>query len=144
MFAGGLDPQNGVPLIRKLAGCPICQDTSAHTFDLESISGQNTDEFVMCPNTKLLVALRQIAPDMVMEDVCEKFRVEESKLMLKQSRDHLLGDGSFGVVYRATYNGKPVAAKVISHLFFKIAVSGSVVEIVLPSTLDSLETQCAF
>lgn len=147
LFADGLDPQNGVPLIKKQAGCLVCQDASAHTFDLGTICGQNTEEFVMCPNTKLLVSLRQIAPDIVMEDVCEKYRVEESKLILKQSRDHLLGDGSFGVVYRATYNGKPVAAKVISHLFLKQQLQGVWSKLYccdLDGTLDSLETQHAF
>lgn len=108
----GLDPQNGVPLIKIQAECPVCQDANAHTFDLEPISRKNTEEYVMCPNTKLLVSLRQIAPDIVMEDVAEHLRIEEGKLMLKISRSALLGDGAFGAVYRASYNMKPVAAKV--------------------------------
>ena len=112
MLAGGLDPQNGVPLIKIQAECPVCQDANAHTFDLEPISRKNTEEYVMCPNTKLLVSLRQIAPDIVMEDVAEHLRIEEGKLMLKISRSALLGDGAFGAVYRASYNMKPVAAKV--------------------------------
>ena len=66
----------------------------------------------MCPNTKLLVDMRQIAPDVVMEDVGEQFRIEDSKLLLDIARSSKLGDGAFGAVYRASYDGKSVAAKV--------------------------------
>ena len=107
-----MDPQDGQPLVKKQAECPVCQGEKAHTFDLKSISQTDTEEFVMCPNTKLLVALRHIAPDVVMEDVGEQYRIDESKLVLKISHVSLLGDGGFGAVYRASYDGKPVAAKV--------------------------------
>ena len=109
--SGGVDPQ-GLPLVKKQAGCPECHGDKAHTFDLQSLSQTNTEEYIMCPNTKLLVAVRQIAPDVIMEDVGEQFRIEESKLVLNLSRASLLGDGSFGAVYRAVYDGKSVAAKV--------------------------------
>lgn len=108
----GLDPQDGLPLVRKEAECPVCLHDKAHTFSLESISQTTTDEFIMCPNTKLLVAMRQIAPDVVMEDVGDQFRIDESKLVVNISRSSLLGDGAFGAVYRASYDGKVVAAKV--------------------------------
>ena len=56
--------------------------------------------------------MRQIAPDVVMEDVGDQFRIDESKLVVNISRSSLLGDGAFGAVYRASYDGKVVAAKV--------------------------------
>ena len=120
-----MDPQDGQPLVKKQAGCPVCQGDKAHTFDLKSISQTDTEEFVMCPNTKLLVALRHIAPDVVMEDVGEQFRIEESKLILKISHGSLLGDGGFGAVYRASYDGKPVAAKVCECWRFSVSQSVS-------------------
>lgn len=107
-----MDPQEGLPLVRKQAACPVCNGDNAHTFDLDCIAKASANEYIMCPNTKLLVSLRQIAPDVVMEDVGEHFRIEESKLVLNINRASLLGDGAFGAVYRALYHGKSVAAKV--------------------------------
>ena len=112
ILSGGVDPQDGRPLVRKEALCPFCQGDKAHAFSLESISQSTADEYVMCPNTKLLVDMRQIAPDVVMEDVGEQFRIEDSKLVLDIARSSKLGDGAFGAVYRALYDGKSVAAKV--------------------------------
>ena len=109
---GGVDPQEGVPLVRKQAVCPVCKGDDGHAFALDTIAKSSANEYVMCPNTKLLVALRQIAPDVIMEDVGEQFRIDESKLVLNMTRTSLLGDGSYGAVYRACYNGKSVAAKV--------------------------------
>lgn len=106
-----LDPE-GSPLVKKQAECPVCKGEKAHTFSLNAIAQASENEYVMCPNTKLLVALRQIAPDVVMEDVGDQYRIDGSKLELDIKRARLLGDGAFGHVYRARYNGKPVAAKV--------------------------------
>ena len=107
-----MSPHEGLPLVKKQAVCPVCKGEDAHTFALDAIAKAWENEYVMCPNTKLLVSLRQIAPDVVMEDVGEQFRIEESKLDLNTKRNWLLGDGAFGRVYRARYNGKSVAAKV--------------------------------
>ena len=69
-------------------------------------------DWITCPNTTRLVSLRQIAPDVVMGDLEEEFRIEENKLILETTRANILGDGSYGAVYRAKYDGKTVAAKV--------------------------------
>ena len=112
LYLGGVDPEEGLPLVKKQAVCPVCKGDDAHTFALDTLAKESANEYVMCPNTKLLVALRQIAPDVIMEDVGEQFRIDESKLVLNMTRTSLLGDGGYGAVYRACYNGKSVAAKV--------------------------------
>ena len=109
---GGVDPQEGLPLVKKQAVCPVCKGEDAHAFALDTIARVSDTGYIMCPNTKLLVSLRQIAPDVVLEDVGEQFKIEESKLVLSTTRTSLLGDGSYGAVYRALYDGKSVAAKV--------------------------------
>lgn len=106
-----MDPE-GSPLVQKEAVCPVCKGEKAHEFSLNAIAQASENEYVMCPNTKLLVALGQIAPDVVMEDIGDQYRIDGSKLELDIKRARLLGDGAFGNVYRARFNGKPVAAKV--------------------------------
>ena len=124
---GGVDPQEGLPLVKKQAVCPVCKGEDAHAFTLDVIVKASDNEYIMCPNTKLLVSLRQIAPDVVMEDVGEQFRIEERKLVLNTTRTSLLGDGSYGAVYRALYDGKSVAAKVCDCGAFNFAtLSGKI------------------
>ena len=122
---GGVDPQEGLPLVKKQAVCPVCKGEDTHTFALDTIARASDNEYIMCPNTKLLVSLRQIAPDVVLEDVGEQFKIEESKLVLDTTRTSLLGDGSYGAVYRALYDGKSVAAKVCDCAAFNfVTISG--------------------
>ena len=114
---GGVDPQEGLPLVKKQAMCPVCKGEDSHAFTLDTIAMASDNEYIMCPNTKLLVSLGQIAPDVLLKDVGEQFRIEESKLVLNTTRTSLLGDGSYGAVYRALYDGKSVAAKVCDCCF---------------------------
>lgn len=114
---GGVDPQEGLPLVKKQAVCPVCKGEDTHAFALDTIARKSDNGYTMCPNTKLLVSLGQIAPDVVLEDIGEQFRIEESKLVLNTARASLLGDGSYGAVYRALYDGKSVAAKVCDCCF---------------------------
>ena len=123
LCVGGVDPQEGLPLVKKEAVCPVCRGEDVHAFALDAIAKAIDNEYIMCPNTKLLVSLRQIAPDVVMEDVGEQFRIEESKLVLNTTRASLLGDGSYGAVYRACYDGKSVAAKVCESINYSIYVN---------------------
>ena len=114
---GGVDPQEGLPLVKKQAMCPVCKGEDSHAFALDALTMASDNGFIMCPNTKLLVSLDQIAPDVLLKDVGEQFRIEESKLVLNTTRTSLLGDGSYGAVYRALYDGKSVAAKVCDCCF---------------------------
>ena len=122
-----MDPQEGLPLVKKQAVCPVCKGEDTHAFALDTIARASDNEYIMCPNTKLLVSLRQIAPDVVLEDVGEQFRIEDSKLVLNTARTSLLGDGSYGAVYRALYDGKSVAAKVCDGAAFNnVTLSGKI------------------
>lgn len=51
-------------------------------------------------------------PDIFMSHVDQRYFIEEKELEYEQTVETLLGEGSFGRVYRAKYKDRFVAAKV--------------------------------
>nr|XP_004611372.1 unnamed protein product [Sorex araneus] len=63
---------------------------------------------------KLTIPISQIAPDLILADLPRNIMLNNDELEFEQAPEYLLGDGSFGSVYRATYEGEEVAVKIFN------------------------------
>ncbi|XP_036108106.1 leucine-rich repeat serine/threonine-protein kinase 2 isoform X1 [Molossus molossus] len=63
---------------------------------------------------RVTIPISQIAPDLILADLPRNIMLNSDKLEFKQAPEFLLGDGSFGSVYRATYEGEEVAVKIFN------------------------------
>lgn len=59
-----------------------------------------------------LIPLEQLAPDLRLAHVDQRYIIDESDLVIEEVPGSILGEGSFGIVYRAKYKNKNVAVKV--------------------------------
>ncbi|PAA77610.1 hypothetical protein BOX15_Mlig015348g2 [Macrostomum lignano] len=91
-----------------------------HTFSFDDIVNEaGIAEAIRCPRFAEtghpeLVPLSSLAPDVTLSDLAARLQLDSNRLELVQTQDHLLGQGSFGSVYRAEYNGGPCAVKIFS------------------------------
>ncbi|XP_073079894.1 leucine-rich repeat serine/threonine-protein kinase 2 isoform X2 [Manis javanica] len=63
---------------------------------------------------RLTVPISQIAPDLILADLPRNIMLNDDELEFEQAPEFLLGDGSFGSVYRAAYEGEEVAVKIFN------------------------------
>ncbi|XP_017652783.2 leucine-rich repeat serine/threonine-protein kinase 2 isoform X2 [Nannospalax galili] len=63
---------------------------------------------------RLTIPISQIAPDLILADLPRTIMLNNDELEFEQTPEFLLGDGSFGSVYRATYEGEEVAVKIFN------------------------------
>ncbi|XP_059791631.1 leucine-rich repeat serine/threonine-protein kinase 2 isoform X2 [Balaenoptera ricei] len=63
---------------------------------------------------RLTIPISQIAPDLILADLPRNIMLNNDELEFEQAPEFLLGDGSFGSVYRATYEGEEVAVKIFN------------------------------
>ncbi|XP_007941343.1 leucine-rich repeat serine/threonine-protein kinase 2 [Orycteropus afer afer] len=63
---------------------------------------------------RLTIPISQIAPDLILADLPRNIMLNSGELEFEQAPEFLLGDGSFGSVYRATYGGEEVAVKIFN------------------------------
>ncbi|XP_064140451.1 leucine-rich repeat serine/threonine-protein kinase 2 isoform X2 [Loxodonta africana] len=63
---------------------------------------------------RLTIPISQIAPDLILADLPRNIMLNSDELEFEQAPEFLLGDGSFGSVYRATYGGEEVAVKIFN------------------------------
>uniref|UniRef100_A0A4X1U4F8 non-specific serine/threonine protein kinase n=1 Tax=Sus scrofa TaxID=9823 RepID=A0A4X1U4F8_PIG len=63
---------------------------------------------------RLTIPISQIAPDLTLADLPRNIMLNSDELKFEQAPEFLLGDGSFGSVYRATYEGEEVAVKIFN------------------------------
>ncbi|KAM8802869.1 leucine-rich repeat serine/threonine-protein kinase 2 [Rhynchonycteris naso] len=63
---------------------------------------------------RLTVPISQIAPDLILADLPRNIMLNNEELEFEQAPEFLLGDGSFGSVYRAAYQGEEVAVKIFN------------------------------
>ncbi|XP_072026368.1 leucine-rich repeat serine/threonine-protein kinase 2-like [Amphiura filiformis] len=111
-----VDPMMGRPLVRRLIPCVQCTVAPAHRFILDDLmmhSESSTE--IICPNHRNQpVPLHKLAPDVMLADLDERLIIDHSKFEFFPSPEYVLGDGSYGSVYKAKYKDKPVAVKVFS------------------------------
>ncbi|XP_054552771.1 leucine-rich repeat serine/threonine-protein kinase 2 [Talpa occidentalis] len=72
------------------------------------------DLLVSPDEPRLTVPIAQIAPDLMLADLPRSIVLRREALELQQAPELLLGDGSFGSVYRARYDGEEVAVKIFN------------------------------
>ncbi|XP_063952426.1 leucine-rich repeat serine/threonine-protein kinase 2-like isoform X4 [Lytechinus pictus] len=110
-----LDPRLGRPLVQRLVPCIMCEGRP-HLHDLSDLLElSEKSDTITCPNHPTRkVPLQILAPDVTLADLEDKFLLDPRKLNFIQRSENLLGDGSFGSVYKATYRDKSVAVKVFS------------------------------
>ncbi|XP_021092171.1 leucine-rich repeat serine/threonine-protein kinase 2 [Heterocephalus glaber] len=63
---------------------------------------------------RLTIPISQIAPDLILADLPRNIMLNNDELEFEQAPEFLLGDGSFGSVYRAAYEGEEVAVKIFN------------------------------
>ncbi|XP_045632489.1 leucine-rich repeat serine/threonine-protein kinase 2 isoform X4 [Ursus americanus] len=63
---------------------------------------------------RLTIPISQIAPDLILADLPRNIMLNNDELEFEQAPEFLLGDGSFGSVYRAAYEGEEVAVKLFN------------------------------
>ncbi|KAM6214295.1 leucine-rich repeat serine/threonine-protein kinase 2 [Rhynchocyon petersi] len=63
---------------------------------------------------RLTIPISQIAPDLILADLPRNIMLNTDELEFEQAPEFLLGDGSFGSVYHATYGGEEVAVKIFN------------------------------
>ncbi|XP_066225062.1 leucine-rich repeat serine/threonine-protein kinase 2 isoform X1 [Saccopteryx leptura] len=63
---------------------------------------------------RLTVPISQIAPDLILADLPRNIMLNSDELEFEEAPEFLLGDGSFGSVYRAAYQGEEVAVKIFN------------------------------
>ncbi|KAM5335932.1 leucine-rich repeat serine/threonine-protein kinase 2 isoform 2-T2 [Glossophaga mutica] len=72
------------------------------------------DLLVSPDQPRLTIPISQIAPDLILADLPRNIMLNSDALEFEQAPEFLLGDGSFGSVYRATYGGEEVAVKIFN------------------------------
>uniref|UniRef100_A0A669PFF0 non-specific serine/threonine protein kinase n=1 Tax=Phasianus colchicus TaxID=9054 RepID=A0A669PFF0_PHACC len=70
-------------------------------------------DYITCPNhPEIPVSLQELVPELFMTDFPARLFLENSKLEWSENENNVLGQGGSGtVIYRARYQGKPVAVK---------------------------------
>ncbi|XP_071486222.1 leucine-rich repeat serine/threonine-protein kinase 2-like [Diadema antillarum] len=113
------DPMHGRTLLQKLVPCILCNGKIdppyRHSID-DLMKQSEVSDTATCPNhPSKKVPIHILAPDVMLADLEDKFLIDPVKLNFRQRQEMVLGEGSFGSVYRATYRDKAVAVKVFSH-----------------------------
>ncbi|XP_053413257.1 leucine-rich repeat serine/threonine-protein kinase 2 [Nycticebus coucang] len=72
------------------------------------------DLLVSPDQPRLTIPISQIAPDLILADLPRNIMLNNDELEFEQAPEFLLGDGSFGSVYRAAYEGEEVAVKIFN------------------------------
>ncbi|XP_036211675.1 leucine-rich repeat serine/threonine-protein kinase 1 isoform X3 [Myotis myotis] len=117
---------DGTPLMEQYVPCPVCETSWArHTdpgekaegvqyFDMEDcVLTAIERDFIACPrHPDLPVPLQELVPELFMTDFPARLFLENSELEHSEDESSVLGQGGSGtIIYRACYQGRPVAVK---------------------------------
>ncbi|XP_013924789.1 PREDICTED: leucine-rich repeat serine/threonine-protein kinase 1, partial [Thamnophis sirtalis] len=117
---------DGSLLMEQYVPCPICSTTKAQDgednpkkedgqyFNMEDcfLTAIEQDHITCAQHPDLPVPLQELVPELFMTDFPARLFLENSKLEYVENENSILGQGGSGtVIYRAQYQGKPVAIK---------------------------------
>ncbi|XP_059129208.1 leucine-rich repeat serine/threonine-protein kinase 1 [Peromyscus eremicus] len=117
---------DGTPLMEQCVPCPVCETSwaqhagpserseSVQYFDMEDcVLTAIERDFISCPrHPDLPVPLQELVPELFMTDFPARLFLENSRLEHTEGESSILGQGGSGtVIYRARYQGQPVAVK---------------------------------
>lgn len=107
---------DGTPLMEQYVPCPVCQGTedTAQYFDMaDCVLTAIEHSTIECPrHPDQPVPLQELVPELFMTDFPARLFLENSELEHSEDEGSVLGQGGSGtVIYRARYQGQPVAVK---------------------------------
>ncbi|XP_037001810.2 leucine-rich repeat serine/threonine-protein kinase 1 isoform X1 [Artibeus jamaicensis] len=117
---------DGTPLMEQYVPCPVCESSWAQHagpgdraedvqyFDMEDcVLTAIERDFIACPrHPDVPVPLQELVPELFMTDFPARLFLENSRLEHSEDENSILGQGGSGtVIYRARYQGQPVAVK---------------------------------
>ncbi|KAJ7311344.1 hypothetical protein JRQ81_006960 [Phrynocephalus forsythii] len=117
---------DGTLLMEQYVPCPVCSTPKMQEgkdgqktedlqyFNLEDcvLAAIELDSIACAHHPDVLVPLQELVPELFMTDFPARLFLENSKLKYTENENNMLGQGGSGtVIYRAQYQGKPVAVK---------------------------------
>ncbi|XP_053128852.1 leucine-rich repeat serine/threonine-protein kinase 1 isoform X2 [Hemicordylus capensis] len=114
---------DGTLLMEQYVPCPVCATSKAQddqkTEDVQYFNMENCvlnaiemDTIACAHHPDTPVPLQELVPELFMTDFPTRLFLENRKLEYTENENNVLGQGGSGtVIYRAQYQGKPVAVK---------------------------------
>uniref|UniRef100_A0A8I3W2P4 Leucine-rich repeat serine/threonine-protein kinase 2 n=1 Tax=Callithrix jacchus TaxID=9483 RepID=A0A8I3W2P4_CALJA len=105
---------NWSPEAYCLVGSEVLDNHPESFLKITVPSCRKGDLLVNPDEPRLTIPIAQIAPDLILADLPRNIMLNNDELEFEQAPEFLLGDGSFGSVYRAAYEGEEVAVKIFN------------------------------
>ncbi|XP_039215029.1 leucine-rich repeat serine/threonine-protein kinase 1 isoform X3 [Crotalus tigris] len=131
---------DGTLLMEQYVPCPICSTTKPQDgedspnkedgqyFNMEDcfLTAIEQDHITCALHPVVPVPLQELVPELFMTDFPARLFLENSKLEYVENENSILGQGGSGtIIYRAQYQGKPVAVKRFQIKKYKISANSA-------------------